>query len=161
MAVPLPPLSLPPPLLTMSSSELAPRRLAPCTEAQAASPAAMRPGTTASGLPSLGRTTSPAGVNRGGLGGCSRVGDMVAGVDHGIATEMFEGRGLGATAFGSSCMPSTSLQPPLRAARTVVVGGDAAHVVVHGGDDGDGLLGHIHAWVGRAAEGGWGGWRQQ
>mmetsp|Transcript_27816 Transcript_27816/g.68381 ORF Transcript_27816/g.68381 Transcript_27816/m.68381 type:complete len:665 (+) Transcript_27816:128-2122(+) len=27
----------------------------------------------------------------------------------------------------------------------LVVGGDAAHVVVHGGDHGDGLLGHVHA----------------
>ena len=38
------------PNTTMSSSELAPRRLAPCTDAHAASPAANRPGTTWSGL---------------------------------------------------------------------------------------------------------------
>mmetsp|Transcript_11555 Transcript_11555/g.20898 ORF Transcript_11555/g.20898 Transcript_11555/m.20898 type:complete len:210 (-) Transcript_11555:837-1466(-) len=47
------------PNTTMSSSELAPRRLAPCTEAQAASPAAKRPGTVASGLSCVGRSTSP------------------------------------------------------------------------------------------------------
>ncbi len=35
-------------------SELEPKRLAPCTEAQAASPTAKRPGTTASGSPSFG-----------------------------------------------------------------------------------------------------------
>mmetsp|Transcript_15104 Transcript_15104/g.64674 ORF Transcript_15104/g.64674 Transcript_15104/m.64674 type:complete len:207 (+) Transcript_15104:309-929(+) len=48
------------PNTTMSSSELAPRRLAPCTEAEAHSPAASKPGTTESGLPSFPRvTTSP------------------------------------------------------------------------------------------------------
>mmetsp|Transcript_27816 Transcript_27816/g.68383 ORF Transcript_27816/g.68383 Transcript_27816/m.68383 type:complete len:207 (+) Transcript_27816:381-1001(+) len=48
------------PNTTMSSSELAPRRLAPCTEALAHSPAASSPGTTVSGLPSaLMVTTSP------------------------------------------------------------------------------------------------------
>ncbi len=39
------------PKTTMSSRLLAPRRLAPCTDAHAASPAAMSPGTTASGSP--------------------------------------------------------------------------------------------------------------
>ena len=47
------------PKTTMSSSELAPRRLAPCTDAHAASPAANRPGTMASGLPAVGLITSP------------------------------------------------------------------------------------------------------
>mmetsp|Transcript_4183 Transcript_4183/g.8139 ORF Transcript_4183/g.8139 Transcript_4183/m.8139 type:complete len:204 (+) Transcript_4183:404-1015(+) len=47
------------PKTTMSSSELAPRRLAPCTEAHAASPAAKRPGTTLSGSLGVGLTTSP------------------------------------------------------------------------------------------------------
>eukprot|EP00955_Chlamydomonas_euryale_P034563 349824-Chlamydomonas_euryale.AAC.16 len=47
------------PNTTMSSRLLAPRRLAPCTLALAASPAAIRPGTTASGLPGVGASTSP------------------------------------------------------------------------------------------------------
>mmetsp|Transcript_9361 Transcript_9361/g.24036 ORF Transcript_9361/g.24036 Transcript_9361/m.24036 type:complete len:210 (-) Transcript_9361:1353-1982(-) len=47
------------PKTTMSRSELAPRRLAPCTEAEAASPAAMRPGTMASGSPGVGLMASP------------------------------------------------------------------------------------------------------
>ena len=38
------------PKTTMSSSEFAPSRFAPCTEAQATSPAAYRPGTTTSSL---------------------------------------------------------------------------------------------------------------
>ena len=41
------------PNTTRSSSEFEPSRLAPCTDTQAASPIAYRPGTTASGLPSL------------------------------------------------------------------------------------------------------------
>jgi len=40
-------------------SELVPSRLAPCTETQAASPRAVKPGTTVSGLPSLSVSTSP------------------------------------------------------------------------------------------------------
>ena len=36
-----------------------PRRLAPCTDAQAHSPAAKKPGTTDALLPSRGTTTSP------------------------------------------------------------------------------------------------------
>ena len=47
------------PKTTMSSSELAPRRLAPWTDAHAASPAAIRPGTMTSGLLPTGFTTSP------------------------------------------------------------------------------------------------------
>jgi hypothetical protein len=47
------------PNTTRSISELEPRRLAPCTETQAASPTAIRPGTTASGLPSFLVSTSP------------------------------------------------------------------------------------------------------
>jgi hypothetical protein len=43
----------------MSSSELQPSRLAPCTDTQAPSPTAIRPGHTASGSPSVGRSTSP------------------------------------------------------------------------------------------------------
>jgi hypothetical protein len=41
------------PNTTRSSSELEPRRLAPCTDTQAASPMASRPGTMVSGLPSF------------------------------------------------------------------------------------------------------------
>ena len=47
------------PNTTRSSSEFEPRRFAPCTDTHAASPTAMRPGTTASGLPSRSVTTSP------------------------------------------------------------------------------------------------------
>ncbi|KAG0738061.1 hypothetical protein G6F24_017718 [Rhizopus arrhizus] len=47
------------PNTTRSSSEFEPRRLAPCTDTQAASPMAYRPGTTASGLSPTLRTTSP------------------------------------------------------------------------------------------------------
>mmetsp|Transcript_22014 Transcript_22014/g.62561 ORF Transcript_22014/g.62561 Transcript_22014/m.62561 type:complete len:210 (-) Transcript_22014:1124-1753(-) len=47
------------PNTTMSRSELAPRRLAPCTDAHAASPAAKRPGTTRSGSSLVGLSTSP------------------------------------------------------------------------------------------------------
>jgi len=47
------------PNTTISSSEFEPRRLAPWTETQAASPMAIRPGTRLSGLPSLSVTTSP------------------------------------------------------------------------------------------------------
>ena len=47
------------PKTTMSSSELAPRRFAPCTDAHAASPAAKSPGTTASGSPARGASASP------------------------------------------------------------------------------------------------------
>ena len=42
------------PNTTMSSSELQPSRLAPCTETQAASPIAIRPGTTRSGSSAVG-----------------------------------------------------------------------------------------------------------
>jgi hypothetical protein len=41
------------PNTTRSISEFEPSRLAPCTETQAASPTANRPGTTVSGLPSF------------------------------------------------------------------------------------------------------------
>mmetsp|Transcript_12289 Transcript_12289/g.44809 ORF Transcript_12289/g.44809 Transcript_12289/m.44809 type:complete len:217 (-) Transcript_12289:1330-1980(-) len=47
------------PNTTMSKSEFAPRRFAPCTDALDTSPAAKRPGITWSGLPSLTVTTSP------------------------------------------------------------------------------------------------------
>src|SRR5881394_1241132 len=47
------------PNTTISSSELQPSRLAPCTETQAASPTAISPDTTASGSLSVGRMTSP------------------------------------------------------------------------------------------------------
>mmetsp|Transcript_23863 Transcript_23863/g.51455 ORF Transcript_23863/g.51455 Transcript_23863/m.51455 type:complete len:207 (-) Transcript_23863:1161-1781(-) len=47
------------PKTTMSSSELAPSRLAPCTDAHADSPAASNPGTIASGLSLVGLSTSP------------------------------------------------------------------------------------------------------
>jgi hypothetical protein len=47
------------PKTTRSISELEPRRLAPWTETQAASPIAIRPGTTVSGLPSRSVSTSP------------------------------------------------------------------------------------------------------
>ena len=47
------------PKTTRSISELEPRRLAPWTEAQPASPTAIRPGNTASGLPGCGFSTSP------------------------------------------------------------------------------------------------------
>src|SRR5947208_3092969 len=47
------------PNTTMSTSELQPSRLAPCTETQAASPTAISPDTTASGSPAVDRITSP------------------------------------------------------------------------------------------------------
>ena len=47
------------PNTTRSSNEFEPRRLAPWTETQAASPTAIRPGTTVSTFPSLRVTTSP------------------------------------------------------------------------------------------------------
>ena len=47
------------PNTTRSSSELAPKRLAPCTDTQAFSPIAIRPGTVASGLALVGLITSP------------------------------------------------------------------------------------------------------
>ena len=47
------------PNTTRSISELEPSRLAPCTETQAASPTAIRPGTTVSGLPSFSVSASP------------------------------------------------------------------------------------------------------
>jgi hypothetical protein len=47
------------PNTTRSSSEFEPSRLAPCTDTQAASPTAIRPGTTCSGSPSFSVTTSP------------------------------------------------------------------------------------------------------
>jgi hypothetical protein len=47
------------PNTTMSSREFAPNLLAPCTDAQAASPAANKPGTIASGSSFVGLTTSP------------------------------------------------------------------------------------------------------
>ena len=50
------------PNTTMSSSELAPRRLAPCTLADAHSPAAKSPGTVASWLAAVGHSTSAAGT---------------------------------------------------------------------------------------------------
>ena len=50
------------PNTTMSRSELAPRRLAPCTDAQAASPAAYSPGTMALGSSLVGFTTWPLSV---------------------------------------------------------------------------------------------------
>ena len=46
------------PNTTRSSSELVPSRLAPCTDTQAASPTAIRPGTIASGSSRVGRSTS-------------------------------------------------------------------------------------------------------
>ncbi len=47
------------PNTTMSSNELEPKRFAPCTDTQAASPMAIKPGMMVSGLPSLRITTSP------------------------------------------------------------------------------------------------------
>ena len=47
------------PNTTRSVSELEPSRLAPCTDTQAASPMASRPGTMVSGLPSFSVSTSP------------------------------------------------------------------------------------------------------
>jgi hypothetical protein len=47
------------PNTTMSSSELAPRRFAPCTDAHAFSPAAKRPLTTLFGSSAVGLSTSP------------------------------------------------------------------------------------------------------
>ena len=47
------------PNTTMSRRLFAPSRLAPCTLAHAASPAASSPGTIASSYPALGFTTSP------------------------------------------------------------------------------------------------------
>ncbi len=47
------PLAAARPKTTISSSEFEPRRLAPCTDTQAASPIAISPGTTVSGSPSL------------------------------------------------------------------------------------------------------------
>ena len=46
------------PNTTRSSNELVPSRFAPCTDTQAASPTAIRPGTTASGSFAVGRNTS-------------------------------------------------------------------------------------------------------
>ena len=74
------------PNTTRSISELDPKRLAPCTEAQPASPTAIRPGTIAFGSVAVGFRTCP-----------------------------------------------------------VIVGRDAAHVVVHRRQNRDRLLGHIHA----------------
>ena len=47
------------PNTTRSISEFEPRRLAPCTDTHAASPSAIRPGTTASGSPFFLVKTSP------------------------------------------------------------------------------------------------------
>jgi hypothetical protein len=47
------------PKTTRSISELEPSRLAPWTEAQAASPTAIRPGATRSGSSFVGASTSP------------------------------------------------------------------------------------------------------
>ena len=47
------------PNTTRSISEFEPSRLAPCTDTQAASPTAIRPGTTASGSPFFRVSTSP------------------------------------------------------------------------------------------------------
>lgn len=47
------------PNTTRSISEFEPSRLAPCTEAQPASPTAIRPGDTRSGFSAVGLSTSP------------------------------------------------------------------------------------------------------